>query len=118
MGKFKGRPTIEEPEFSDLVCAIQASWSTRNTNIIFKGDNAATINNANFKQRFHYYMSTVSCWKEMFTCYKFQHTKRINNILANSLARKSFMLSVQLKLFYDCPQFLVVLVNNDNELVF
>lgn len=41
MGKFKGRPTIEEPEFSDLVCAIQASWSTGNTNIIFEGDNAA-----------------------------------------------------------------------------
>ena len=118
MGLFKGRPTVEESKFTALIWAMQASWSLGYTNLIFEGDNAIinnSIQNENFQPRFHFYLFTVSFWIIMFVNCRFQHTKRNNNRAADSLARKSFSLSTQWRLFHEFPQFLEAIVNNDND---
>lgn len=116
MGKFEGRPTVKESEFSSLIWAMQSSWSLGYTNVIFEGDNAVinhSILNHHFQPRFQYYLSTVHNWYPMLARCKFQNTKRTNNKVADALARKSFSLDSQWRMFHTCPRFLEVIVNND-----
>lgn len=116
MGKFEGRPTVEESEFSSLVWAMQASWSLGYTNVIFEGDNLIinqSIHNTAFQPRYQYYLSTVRKWVTMFDTCMFHHTKRANNKVADALARISYSLCTQWRLFHTCPSFLEVFVNND-----
>lgn len=116
MGKFEGRPTVEEAEFSSLIWSMQASWSLGYTNVIFEGDNAVinhSIHDFKFQPRYQFYLNTVLSWYAMFAHCKIQHTKRSNNRVADCLAKKSYSLVSQWKLFHYCPRFLEVLVNND-----
>lgn len=88
MGKFQGRNSVEEAEFTALLRAVQSTWELGYRMVIFEGDNTTInrlLNGHVSNTKLHPYMHDTKEWIRMFHGVKFSFNFRC----ADLLARKS-----------------------------